>query len=111
MPRLVLGNLRFTDYTRDHLLVSGFLDNEMIHFIVNHWPSRAGGMMRSEPGRIKAGILNRKIIDSILSTNPNAKIINMGDFNDNPTDKSVKPTLLTNSNKSRTKQNQLYNPN
>ena len=66
--------------------------------------------MRSEPGRIKAGILNRKIIDSILSTNPNAKIINMGDFNDNPTDKSVKPILLTNSNKSRTKQNQLYNP-
>ena len=99
-----------TDYTRDHLLVSGFLDNEMIHFIVNHWPSRAGGMMRSEPGRIKAGILNRKIIDSILSTNPNAKIINMGDFNDNPTDKSVKPILLTNSNKSGTKQNQLYNP-
>jgi len=99
-----------TDFTRDHLLVSGFLENEMIHFIVNHWPSRAGGMMRSEPGRIKAGILNRKIIDSILSINPKAKIINMGDFNDNPTDKSIKPTLLTSSSKSRTKKNQLYNP-
>ena len=99
-----------TDYTRDHLLVSGFLDNEMVHFIVNHWPSRSGGRMRSEQGRIEAGILNRKIIDSILLVNPKAKIVNMGDFNDNPTDKSVKPTLLTNPSKSKTKKNQLYNP-
>ena len=96
-----------TDYTRDHLLVSGFLDNEMVHFIVNHWPSRSGGRMRSEQGRIEAGILNRKIIDSILLVNPKAKIVNMGDFNDNPTDKSVKPTLLTNPSKSKTKKNQL----
>ena len=36
-----------TDFTRDHLLVSGYLDDEMIHFIVNHWPSRSGGRMRS----------------------------------------------------------------
>ena len=98
------------DYTRDHLLVSGFLDNEMIHFIVNHWPSRSGGRIRSEKGRVLAGKLNRKIIDSLLSKNPKAKIINMGDFNDNPKDISVKPTLLTNSNKLRTKKNELYNP-
>ena len=37
-----------TDFTRDHLLVSGYLDKELIHFIVNHWPSRSGGRMRSE---------------------------------------------------------------
>ena len=28
-------------YTRDQLVVSGKLDGEMIHVIVNHWPSRA----------------------------------------------------------------------
>lgn len=27
-------------YTRDQLLVSGYLDDELIHIIVNHWPSR-----------------------------------------------------------------------
>ena len=27
-------------YTRDQLLVTGFLDGEEIHLIVNHWPSR-----------------------------------------------------------------------
>ena len=27
-------------YTRDQLLVTGYLDDELIHVIVNHWPSR-----------------------------------------------------------------------
>tara|TARA_B100000497_G_scaffold63797_1_gene72104 strand:- start:67 stop:1107 length:1041 start_codon:yes stop_codon:yes gene_type:complete len=99
-----------TDFTRDHLLVSGYLDNELIHFIVNHWPSRSGGRMRSEKGRILASQLNKKIIDSILITDPKSKIINMGDFNDNPTDKSIKPILKTNGNKSKVKNNELFNP-
>ena len=81
------------DYTRDHLLVSGFLDKDPIHFIINHWPSRSGGQMRSEPSRILAGKVNKKIIDSILQSNPKANIISMGDFNDNPSDKSIKPHL------------------
>ena len=98
------------DFTRDHLLVSGFLDNDLIHFIINHWPSRSGGQMRSEPGRILAGKLNKKIIDSILQSNPKANIISMGDFNDNPSDKSVKPILNTIFKKSKIKEGQLFNP-
>ena len=38
-------------YTRDQLLVSGFLEGEEIHLIVNHWPSRSGGEQRSSPFR------------------------------------------------------------
>lgn len=98
------------DFTRDHLLVSGFLDNDPIHFIINHWPSRSGGQMRSEPGRILAGKLNKKIIDSILQSNPKANIISMGDFNDNPSDKSIKPILNTIFKKSKIKEGQLFNP-
>ena len=98
------------DYTRDHLLVSGYLDNEQIHFIINHWPSRSGGQMKSEPNRILAGKLNKKIIDSILRSNPKANIINMGDFNDNPKDKSIKPILNSVYKKSQMNNNQLYNP-
>jgi hypothetical protein len=98
------------DYTRDHLLVSGYLDKNPIHFIINHWPSRSGGQMRSEPGRILAGILNKKIIDSILELNPKANIISMGDFNDNPGDKSIKPILNTVYNKEEIIDGQLYNP-
>tara|TARA_B100000768_G_scaffold181721_1_gene205984 strand:+ start:1588 stop:2631 length:1044 start_codon:yes stop_codon:yes gene_type:complete len=98
------------DYTRDHLLVSGNLDQDPIHFIINHWPSRSGGQMRSEPNRILAGKLNKKIIDSILMVNPKANIISMGDFNDNPSDRSIKPILNTVFKKTKIKKNQLYNP-
>lgn len=98
------------DFTRDHLVVSGFLENEMIYLIVNHWPSRAGGQMKSEKKRISAGMLNRKIIDSILVKDPKAKIINMGDFNDNPSDRSIKPVLKTLSNKKKLLDYELFNP-
>ena len=57
-------------YTRDQLLVSGELDGEMIHFIVNHWPSRLGGEAKSRPSREKAAALNKQIIDSLLKKDP-----------------------------------------
>ena len=80
-------------YTRDQLLVSGFLNGEEIHIIVNHWPSRAGGEKKSSPYREAAGALNRKIIDSLQQINPNAKVITMGDLNDSPFNNSVKKAL------------------
>lgn len=77
-------------YTRDQLLVTGLLDGEEINVIVNHWPSRSGGEKRSSPYREAAGRLNRKIMDSLIKINPNAKIITMGDLNDGAYNKSVK---------------------
>lgn len=98
------------DYTRDQLLVTGLLDGEEIHLIVNHWPSRSGGQARSEPKRIKAAELNKKIIDSLLKQNRKAKIIDMGDFNDTPSNKSLKETLQTVAKRNRTKTKQMFNP-
>ena len=77
-------------YTRDQLLVTGMLDGEEIHVIVNHWPSRSGGEKRSSPYREAAGRLNRRIMDSLIKINPNAKMITMGDLNDGAYNKSVK---------------------
>ena len=34
------------EFTRDQLVVSGELDGEVIHLIVNHWPSRRGGQKK-----------------------------------------------------------------
>ncbi len=82
-------------FTRDQLVVMGYLDGAPLWLIVNHWPSRSGGTQRSSPFRIKAALLNLKIIDSIRRINPNAKIIGMGDFNDGPTDPSFKKVLQT----------------
>ncbi|PZX95223.1 endonuclease/exonuclease/phosphatase family protein [Flavobacterium aquariorum] len=80
-------------YTRDQLLVTGFLNGEEIHIIVNHWPSRSGGEKKSSPYREAAGALNRKIIDSLQRISPNAKVITMGDLNDSPFNNSVKKAL------------------
>ncbi|WP_296147027.1 endonuclease/exonuclease/phosphatase family protein [uncultured Flavobacterium sp.] len=97
-------------YTRDQLLVTGMLDGEEMHFIVNHWPSRSGGEKKSSPNREAAGRLNRRIIDSLYKINPNAKIITMGDLNDGPLNNSVKVELQAKAKKDETKQFGMYNP-
>ncbi len=97
-------------YTRDQLLVSGMLDGEKIHVIVNHWPSRSGGEARSRYKRNKAGELNRHIIDSLFSEDPYAKVITMGDFNDDPTNESIKEHLNAKDKKEGMELKELYNP-
>ncbi len=98
------------DYTRDQLVVSGTFDGEEMHFIVNHWPSRSGGEARSRSKREAAAALNKKIIDSLQKINPKAKIMSMGDLNDDPTNSSLKKVLETKSKKKRAKGKDLYNP-
>ncbi len=97
-------------YTRDILLVTGFLDGEEINVMVNHWPSRSGGEKKSSPFREAAGRLNRKIMDSIYKINPNAKIITMGDLNDGTYNKSVKEGIGAKRKKEEVKQFGVYNP-
>ena len=98
-------------YTRDQLLVTGFLDGDEINIIVNHWPSRSGGEKKSSPFREAAGALNRKIIDSLVKINPNAKIITMGDLNDGSYNRSVKVALGAKLKKEELKEaGDIYNP-
>ncbi len=98
-------------YTRDQLLVTGLLDGEEIHVIVNHWPSRSGGEKKSSPSREAAGKLNRKIIDSLIQINPDAKVITMGDLNDGPYNKSVKVELGAKAKREQLKESRdVYNP-
>lgn len=97
-------------YTRDVLLVTGLLDGEEIHVLVNHWPSRSGGEKRSSPYREEAGRLNRKIMDSLLKINPKAKIINMGDYNDGSYNKSIKLGIGAKLKKDQLKEGDMYNP-
>jgi len=97
-------------FTRDQLLVSGYLDNELIHIIVNHWPSRIGGEAKSRSKREKAAYLNTQIIAKIKETDPNPKIILMGDLNDDPTNSSLKIILKTKAKKSDVEVGDIYNP-
>jgi len=97
-------------YTRDQLLVSGKLDGELIHLIVSHWPSRSGGEARSRSKRVAAATLNKRIIDSLQSINPYAKIFTMGDLNDDPINASVKDVLKAKKDKEDVELKGIYNP-
>jgi predicted extracellular nuclease len=83
------------DYTRDILLVKGNLYGELVHIIINHWPSRRAGTKETEHKRITAAKRVHEIINEIQYETPNAHIIIMGDFNDEPLDISIKKHLVT----------------
>jgi len=96
-------------YTRDQLVVSGLFDGERITFIVNHWPSRSSGELVTRPRRIEAATLTRQIADSLLKDDKNARIIIMGDLNDDPSDESLRKYLRASDNYEKLKDGELYN--
>ncbi len=59
------------------------------HFFVNHWPSRRGGAEKSEDSRIAAAMRLKTETDKVFQEDAKANIVIMGDFNDEPTDKSI----------------------
>ena len=96
--------------TRDQLLVSGILDGDDIHIIINHWPSRRGGEARSRPKRMAAAKLNKRLIDSLQTIDPYAKVFIMGDLNDDPLNPSVKTVLKAKRKRKKVGFKGLYNP-
>jgi len=96
--------------SRDQLVVSGLFGTDTMHVIVNHWPSRSGGEKRSRPKRNAAAKLSRQIVDSLYTLNPNAKVIVMGDLNDDPTNHSLVKHLKAKGNKNKIKKQELFNP-
>jgi hypothetical protein len=79
--------------TRDILVVSGSFVGEPLTVLVNHWPSRRGGEAASRPNRNAAAKVARRIADSVMKANPQAKVAIMGDFNDDPTNVCIKDVL------------------
>ena len=84
------GNL---DYTRDILHIYGSFLDEKLDIIVNHWPSRRDGNNETAKKRMTASNKVTEIITNIRTKNENAKIIVMGDFNDDPSSNSIKSLI------------------
>lgn len=76
--------------TRDILYVKGLMAKDTLHILVNHWPSRYGGLLETKPHRLAAADILRSVIDSICLARPRSAVLVMGDFNDNPSDESVR---------------------
>lgn len=79
----------------------------------NHWPSRLEGVLESEPYRIVAGetlsYWNTRILEE---KGQNVAVIVMGDFNDEPCNRSITDYALSSNNQTRVMNAQiprLYN--
>lgn len=96
--------------TRDILYVKGKIgQGEILHVFVNHWSSRRDGEELSEPKRLfTAGILRAKL-DAVFKKDKDAKIVILGDFNDEPSNKSLCEILMASNNPYPKNKNELYN--
>jgi predicted extracellular nuclease len=84
-------------------------NNAQLHVFVNHWPSRYGGQMKSDPKRKAAARVVRGYVDSILNVQPNANILLMGDFNDEPDNESIHDVLKARADSTFQDTTELYN--
>lgn len=79
--------------TRDILHVEGIISNETLHVFVNHWSSRGKGESETEWKRIETAKILRQNINFVLKKDTEAKVIIMGDFNEEPHDIAIKKYL------------------
>ena len=71
--------------TREILYTRGILAGiDTVHIFINHWPSKFGGELESNSGRFAAANTLKQKVDSIKVFYPDARILIMGDFNDEP---------------------------
>lgn len=96
--------------TRDVLYVTGILSGDTIHVLVNHWPSRRGGEAVSASLRSMAARVSKRVIDSLMAINTAARVLVMGDLNDDPTDVSITKVLGAKGDKNKVKPGGLFNP-
>jgi predicted extracellular nuclease len=77
--------------SRSILYAKVAIGNDTLHLIVNHWPSRRGGVLAREDARLEIADMVRYKADSILKVSSlNARIIIIGDFNSTPDDTEIK---------------------
>lgn len=104
------GGSKDAYFTRDVLWVKGKLDGETIYVYVNHWPSRSGGEERSAPARAAAALVVKQHSDSIIKADPTAKIVIMGDLNDDPVSPSITEVLKAKGKQKEVIKGGLFNP-
>ncbi len=96
--------------TRDILYVYGKAPDGMdIHFFVNHWSSRIGGEKETEPKRMYCAVALRRNIDLLLSRDSRARIVIMGDFNDEPSNRSIMSVLQASNKRKNISVGEFYN--
>ena len=100
-PVIIFNQKGERDFTRDILHVTGKLNDERLHILVNHWPSRTEGTEETMFKRLTASETCYYLVSKIQGEEPDARIVIMGDFNDEFHDDSISNLMRNQS---------LYNP-
>jgi endonuclease/exonuclease/phosphatase family metal-dependent hydrolase len=80
--------------TRDVLHVTGQVSmQDTLDVFICHFPSRRGGEKESEPDRMYVASVIKAKSDSLMQIRKHAHILIMGDFNDEPSDRSLSQIL------------------
>ena len=103
-----LSYIASNSHTRDVLYTCGVLDGDTVYVFVNHWPSNRGE--DSPQKRLKAAEVNLAAVRALNVKHPDAKVIIMGDFNDNPLGDLMNRVMGANSIRSSVTGTHLYNP-
>lgn len=97
--------------TRHLLHVEGMVSSrDTLDVFVCHYPSRRDGRKESEGDRLEVSRVLREKCDSLFSVRTNPLILIMGDFNDNPADKSLVEGLALSPPLPHPESDRLYNP-
>ena len=81
--------------SRSILYVKLVIRTDTVHLILNHWPSRRGGVLAGEGLRMKIAAMVREKADSINNkSSSDAKFIIMGDFNSTPDDQEMNSLIV-----------------
>jgi exonuclease III len=98
------------DVSREILYVKCKIKDELnYHIFLTQWPLRFPNAGESEIKRISAAVTLRKEVDKILNSDNNARIIIMGDFNDEPSNKSIMQVLNATNKRKNLYYRDLYN--
>lgn len=108
--RVPLETIGWSRPTRSILYVTGILAGDTIHVLVNHWPSKSGGEVASAPGRRLAATVARRVVDSVCAASSGARVIIMGDLNDNPDAPSVLDDMKAKEDVKSVGAADIYNP-
>ena len=101
-PKSVAYNVRKRYPTRNILVVTFQVKNgSILKVIGNHWPSRSSGQYESEPFRIMVAENCAWIVDKCYQKDAETNIIVMGDFNDEPFNRSIQEYLFAIRNRDR----------
>lgn len=84
-------------------------DGQIYHFFINQWPHRNSGMAGSEQKRLICAVTVRKEVDRILNFEREARIIILGSFNDEPTNRSLLSMLNATNKRKNLNVRDLYN--